>query len=63
MPYKFDFLDGDVLEWTTAAEGAAPTQVTDYTPTIYVGVRDGNLDALETLGEDLQTDQIGRAHV
>ena len=56
MPYKFDFIDGDVVEWTTGAAGAEATQVEDYTPTIYVGVRDGNLDALEALATELRRD-------
>jgi DNA polymerase I len=36
MPYKIDYLDGDVLEWELTDDGAASHRVTDYTPTIYV---------------------------
>lgn len=36
MPYKIDYLDEDVLEWTITADGVESTRVTEYTPTIYV---------------------------
>jgi DNA polymerase I len=36
MALKIDFRDGDVLVWGLSGEGATPTRVSDYDPTIYV---------------------------
>ncbi|WP_435181434.1 type B DNA-directed DNA polymerase [Halorussus sp. AFM4] len=53
MPYKIDFIDGEVVEWTLTADGAASERVFDYTPSLYVGRREGDeasvTDAQEVL--------------
>lgn len=36
MTFKIDHLDSHVLEWSLTEDGAHPTTVEDYTPTIYV---------------------------
>ena len=46
MPYKFDFFDGDVVEWSLVEDGAVAEDVSDYTPSFYVGVGDGDRDSL-----------------
>ena len=47
MPYKIDFLDGEVVEWSLTEEGVVGERVLDYTPTFYVGVgRDGGESSL-----------------
>ena len=44
MPYKFDYLDGDVLAWSLTDDGATVDRISDYTPTIYVSAdREGLL--------------------
>jgi DNA polymerase I len=53
MPFTIDFLDdGRVLEWEATADGAVPTERTDYTPRFYVATRspvdDGDLTDLQT---------------
>lgn len=45
MGYKFDYRDGDVLEWSLTSDGATATRVREYTPTIYVST-----DSAEKLG-------------
>ena len=42
MPYKFDFRDGDVIAWTLTDEGATPTWIDSYTPSIYVAATEPN---------------------
>ncbi len=40
MPFTIDFLDdGRVLEWDVTADGAVPTEVTNYTPRFFVAPR------------------------
>ena len=46
MPYKIDFLDSEVIEWTLTADGATSERVLDYTPTFYVGRGEGDDDSL-----------------
>lgn len=36
MAYKFDYFDGDVIAWSVTDDGAVPTRIESYTPTIYV---------------------------
>ncbi|WP_277543671.1 type B DNA-directed DNA polymerase [Haloarcula laminariae] len=53
MPFTIDFLDdGRVLEWEATADGAVPTERSDYTPRFYVAARspedDPNLAELRT---------------
>jgi DNA polymerase I len=44
VPYKFDYLDGDVLAWSLTDDGATVDRISDYTPTIYVSAdREGLL--------------------
>ena len=38
MPYKIDYLDGDVLVWPLTDEGATCEQIPDYTPSLYISV-------------------------
>ena len=40
MAYKFDYCDGDVIVWSVTDDGAVPTRIKSYTPTIYVGTDD-----------------------
>jgi DNA polymerase I len=42
MPYKIDFFDGKVVEWTLTNDGATSEHVLDYTPTFYIGRGDGD---------------------
>ncbi|WP_224450575.1 type B DNA-directed DNA polymerase [Haloprofundus salilacus] len=45
MSFKFDYLDGDVLEWSLTPEGADFTRNTSYEPTIYISAHsDGDLE-------------------
>ncbi|WP_267643337.1 type B DNA-directed DNA polymerase [Haloarchaeobius amylolyticus] len=41
MPYKFDFVDGDVYRWTTGEDGATCQVDESYTPTLYVSAHEG----------------------
>jgi DNA polymerase I len=36
MPYKIDFLEDSVVEWTVTPDGVEATHVDEYTPTLYV---------------------------
>ena len=36
MPYKIDYLEGDVIEWSLTSSGVEPTRNSEYTPSIYV---------------------------
>ncbi|TYL36380.1 DNA polymerase I [Natronococcus pandeyae] len=36
MPYKIDYLDGEVLEWSLTKEGVTCEHITDYTPSLYI---------------------------
>ncbi len=40
MPYKFDYRDGDVVAWSLTDDGAVPTRIESYRPTIYVETDD-----------------------
>lgn len=42
MPFKFDYRDSDVVAWNVTEEGAVPTQIDSYTPTIYVATADSD---------------------
>ncbi|USZ67387.1 type B DNA-directed DNA polymerase [Halorussus salilacus] len=46
MPYKIDFFDDEVVEWSLTDDGADAEQVLDYTPTFYVGRGEGDRDSL-----------------
>ena len=46
MPYKIDFLDDRVVEWSLSEDGAVGERVLDYTPTFYVGIGDGDTSSL-----------------
>ncbi|WP_254522444.1 DNA polymerase domain-containing protein [Natrinema caseinilyticum] len=52
-PYTFEFEDGTVREWTLTEEGAEPTAVADYAPSLFVAGPDG---ALAGLRERLEAD-------
>ncbi len=41
MGYKFDYLDGDVLQWSLTESGAEYAVDESYTPTIYVSAHRG----------------------
>ncbi|WP_101296501.1 type B DNA-directed DNA polymerase [Halegenticoccus soli] len=41
MPFTFDYLDGDVLEWSLTADGAECSRNPSYEPTIYVSAHGG----------------------
>lgn len=56
MTYKVDFIDGAVLRWSLTADGVAVERDSEYTPTIYAGVRDGSRAKLEALHEALAAD-------
>ncbi|WP_224271024.1 type B DNA-directed DNA polymerase [Haloprofundus salinisoli] len=44
MPFKIDYLDGDVLEWSLTPGGAEFTRNASYEPTIYISAHgDGDL--------------------
>ncbi|WP_129113174.1 type B DNA-directed DNA polymerase [Halegenticoccus tardaugens] len=44
MPFTFDYLDGDVLEWSVTPDGAECSRNASYEPTIYVSAHgDGDL--------------------
>lgn len=47
MTYKADFVDGDVLRRSLTGDGVEVDRDTDYTPTIYAGIRNGNLSKLD----------------
>ncbi|WP_224332647.1 type B DNA-directed DNA polymerase [Haloprofundus halobius] len=47
MPFKFDYLDRDVLKWSLTPGGAEFTRDSSYDPTIYVSAHgDGNLEEI-----------------
>jgi len=46
MPFKFEFDDGVVREWTTTDDGATVTRNPDYRPSLHVRPTSGQLDAL-----------------
>jgi DNA polymerase I len=46
MPFKFEFDDGVVREWTATADGATVARNTDYHPSIHVRPTSGQLDPL-----------------
>jgi DNA polymerase I len=50
MPYKFDYLDGDVLAWSLTDDGATATRIESHTPTIYVATADHDQDRLAAIG-------------
>ncbi|QLG50557.1 type B DNA-directed DNA polymerase [Natrinema halophilum] len=52
-PYTFEFEDGVVREWTLTEEGAEPTTVADYAPSLFVAGPDA---ALADLQDRLETD-------
>ncbi|WP_435362344.1 type B DNA-directed DNA polymerase [Haloarchaeobius sp. DFWS5] len=41
MPFKFDFIDGDVYQWTAGENGATYEVDESYTPTLYVSAHRG----------------------
>ncbi|WP_267643510.1 type B DNA-directed DNA polymerase [Haloarchaeobius amylolyticus] len=41
MPYKFDFINGKVYQWTTTEDGATYEVDESYTPTLYVSAHKG----------------------
>ncbi|SDM99041.1 DNA polymerase I [Halogranum gelatinilyticum] len=41
MPFKVDYLDGDVVEWTLTEDGVTHERTQSYTPTLYVSVHGG----------------------
>jgi DNA polymerase I len=54
MPYKIDFFDGEVVEWSLTDGGATSQRVLDYTPTFYVGVGDGDDESLADTRSSLE---------
>lgn len=54
MPYKIDFLDGEVVEWSLTDDGAVGERVLDYTPSFYVGVGGGDDDSLRNAQQVLE---------
>ncbi|WP_135828939.1 type B DNA-directed DNA polymerase [Halorussus halobius] len=46
MPFKIDFFDGEVVEWSLTDDGATSERVLDYTPTFYVGLGEGDAESL-----------------
>ncbi|MFC4553588.1 MULTISPECIES: type B DNA-directed DNA polymerase [Halorussus] len=46
MPYKIDFFDGELVEWSLSDRGATSERVLDYTPTFYVGRGEGDEHSL-----------------
>jgi len=64
MPYKIDYVDGEVIEWTLTPDGAASDRVVDYTPSFYVGRREGNPESLTDAQSVLeQFPTVGRTTV
>ena len=52
MPFTFDYLDGDVLVWSTTETGATYERDSSFTPTIYVSAHgDGSLSEVESVAE------------
>ncbi len=51
MPYKFDYRDDDVVAWSLTDDGATPTRIESYSPTIYVGT--GGQEQLATSKQHL----------
>ncbi|QCJ47232.1 type B DNA-directed DNA polymerase [Haloprofundus sp. MHR1] len=49
MPFKFDYLDGDVLEWSLTPNGVEVNRNSSYEPTIYISAH-GNGDLEEISG-------------
>ncbi|SFL45491.1 DNA polymerase I [Halogranum rubrum] len=49
MPFKIDYRDGDVLEWTLTDDGAEYVRNSSYTPTLYVSVH-GRADLVDLYG-------------
>jgi len=56
MPYTFDVLDEGVRRWSLTPDGVDCEVDTDYAPTVYAGVRDGNRDTLDWLRTVLEAD-------
>ncbi|MFC4447707.1 type B DNA-directed DNA polymerase [Halorussus aquaticus] len=54
MPYKIDFVDGAVVEWSLTDDGATSERVSEYTPTFYVGVGEGDDESLEDARRTLE---------
>ncbi|WP_254763195.1 type B DNA-directed DNA polymerase [Natrinema marinum] len=52
-PFTLEFEDGTVREWTLTDQGAEPTTVADYAPSLFVAGPD---DALAALRERLESD-------
>jgi DNA polymerase I len=46
MPYKIDFFDREVVEWSLTEDGATSNHVLDYMPTFYIGRAEGDDDSL-----------------
>ena len=46
MPYKIDFFENEVVEWSLTDESATGERVVDYTPTFYVGLGEGDDESL-----------------
>ncbi len=51
MTYKFDYRDGEVIAWSVTDDGAVPTRIKSYTPTIYVATAEH--DQLRTANQHL----------
>ena len=51
MTYKFDYHDGEVIAWSVTDDGAVPTRIKSYTPTIYVATAEH--DQLTTANQHL----------
>ena len=51
MAYKFDYRDGEVIAWSVTDDGAVPTRIKSYTPTIYVATAEH--DQLATANQHL----------
>jgi len=53
MPFKIDYLDDGVYEWSTTPDGAVWTRVEEYTPTFYVGRGHGDDSSLDDAADVL----------
>lgn len=54
MPFKIDFFDGEVVEWSLTENGTTGNRVLDYTPTFYVDAGEGDGDALIDVQDALE---------